>query len=306
MFEKALPTASPDVPALLLDIFIWNAFFPFPPIYDSSGELCIDEVAFTRAVNQLVWNHSPRYSTGMWTRAHHNVMTGNWGPYAGWLVSTRGRDSNDYTRWLFRSLAIPNDTTSGYETTILVPRFFIAPPRREERSPEADLEDEAPEQQVVIVEKENERTIDIQDVLSEHPPVNYTMIADPLREGYKLALPHLPHHRHDLSDLHVPAAKVLSLLPLLNEYDDPPREIEIFWEEQEGGGDDGDKDPVVELIAAIERLGNEEFSWEAFDDMLNEHAELIADTLAQVFLVLKDPQDGTDESASQYGGFERW
>ncbi|KAI1474033.1 hypothetical protein F4774DRAFT_401992 [Daldinia eschscholtzii] len=298
MFEKALPTASPDAPALLLDIFIWNAFFPFPPIYDSSGELCIDEVAFTRAVNQLVWNHSPRYSTGMWTRAHHNVMTGNWGPYAGWLVSTRGRDSNDYTRWLFRSLAIPNDTTSGYETTILVPRFFIAPPRREERSPEADLEDEAPEQQVVIVEKENERTIDIQDVLSEHPPVNYTMIADPLREGYKLALPHLPHHQHDLSDLHVPAAKVLSLLPLLNEYDDPPREIEIFWEEQEGGGDDGDKDPVVELIAAIERLGNEEFSWEAFDDMLNEHAELIADTLAQVFLVLKDPQDEIDESAS--------
>ncbi|KAI2777133.1 hypothetical protein F4815DRAFT_305817 [Daldinia loculata] len=287
LFEKILPTASPGVPALLLDIFSWHAFFPFPSIYTASGEPCIDEDAFVRAVCQLAWTRSPRHNLRMEAGAGHCVITGNWGPHFSWLMLARGKDVSDYMRWLFRSLAIPNNTKTGIETTILVPRFFMYQPRQDEPYSGDDSEDEALQQQVVIVEKESERTIDIQDILSEYPPDHHTMVADPLREGYKLALPFLPHHPYDLTDLHVPTVKVLSLFPLLYAGDGSDEERELAPEEEDGS------DIVADLITSTERLGNEGLSWEVFDTMLSEHAELVADTLARIFSVFKAPIDGT-------------
>ncbi|KAI0852628.1 hypothetical protein F5Y00DRAFT_227170 [Daldinia vernicosa] len=224
---------------MLFDIFSWHAFFPFPPIYTASGELCIDEDAFIRAVCQLVWTCPQR------ANSCRRVVTGNWGPHFGWLVSVRSINISDCMRGLFRSLAIPNNTKTGIETTILVPRFFMYQPRQDELYSGDDSEDEALQQQMVVVEKESERTIDIQDILSEYPPDQHPMVGNPLRESYKLALPFLPRHPYDLTDLHVPTMKVLSLCTLLH---------------------------VTDLITSIERSGNEGLSWEVFDTMLSEHA----------------------------------
>ncbi|KAI1465747.1 uncharacterized protein F4812DRAFT_437378 [Daldinia caldariorum] len=267
-FEERSPVGSPGLPALLFDIFVWNAFFPFPPIHDSSGELCIDEMAFTRAVSVLAHSHLQYLSLDNYPRVEHDGMDGSWGPYSGQFVLIRLRDTSDYIRWLFRSLAIPNDTILGYETTILVPRFFMTQQRPNMPSPEEDFEEDfgrrTAEQQVVIVEKESERTVDIQDVLSEYAPGNVPWApehfrgVDPLREGYKLALPLLPHHPYDLTDLHVPTAKVRTLLQML--------------------GKNG-----TELMTATERLGNEGLSWEEFQDVFIRHAETIASNLSFTF-----------------------
>ncbi|KAI8965855.1 hypothetical protein F5Y11DRAFT_258685 [Daldinia sp. FL1419] len=266
LFEEILPSASPGVPALLLDIFSWHAFFPFPPTYTTSGELCIDEDAFARAVCQLVWAFAPRHNSHMWRAACCNVSTGNWGPYFSWLVTARGKDATDYIRWLFRSLAVPNSTIIGDETTILVPRFFMTQPRQDGPRSGDGSEDDVSEQQVIIVEKEKERTIDIQDVLSEYPPDRRRIIASPLREGYYLALPFLPHHPYDLSDLHVPTAKLLSLIPLLYEEDDSDGEDELGTEE------DSEDDIIVDLRRSVERIGTEGLSWDVFDTLLIPHA----------------------------------
>ncbi|KAI1660001.1 hypothetical protein F4813DRAFT_386871 [Daldinia decipiens] len=246
LFERILPTPSSGVEVLLFDIFSWHAFFPFPPTCTTSGEFCIDEDAFTRAVCQLVWTYSPHHSAHMREgRAPTTVLS----PEIGGHISAGSFQPAD-------------EPYSGDD------------------SEDEDL------QQVVIVEKESERTIDIQDVISECPPDHHTMVGDPLREGYKLALPFLPHRPYDLTDLHVPTIKVLSLFPLLYAEDDSDEENELVSEE------DNEPDIGADFITSIERLGTEELSWEIFNTMLNEHAEVIVDTLARIFSILKAPLDG--------------
>jgi len=86
----------------------------------------------------------------------------------------RGKDATDFNRRLFRSLAVPNITSANHETTIPVPRFLMF-----QQHPDQQESDD-PEEEVIVVENESERWIDIQDVLSECPPEVDGVTANPL------------------------------------------------------------------------------------------------------------------------------
>ncbi|KAI2468943.1 hypothetical protein F4781DRAFT_396442 [Annulohypoxylon bovei var. microspora] len=252
---------------LLFNIFSWHAFFPFPASLTDSGAPCIDEDAFLRAVCLLTWDPAPRYPPSF-SGAIHGLTSGTWGPHNGFLISKRGKDTSDFLRRIFRSLAVPNSTITGNETTVPVPRFEMRQPRRKGRSSE-DSEDDL-EQQVIVMENESERTVDIQDIIMENPPDEIPKTANPLRESYNPALPTLPRHTYDLADLHVSAAKLATLLKVL----------QAVQPEKQGA--------VQDLIASVERLGNEgELSWESFREVMLNHAGLVANALQQIVGIFK-------------------
>jgi hypothetical protein len=70
---------------------------------------------------------------------------------------------------------------------------------------------------VIVVEREDERSVDRQDVLAESSPdADSRPTPKPLRESYALALAALPRHAHDLADLRVPTARLVALVRLLH------------------------------------------------------------------------------------------
>ncbi|KAI1408892.1 hypothetical protein F5Y13DRAFT_193929 [Hypoxylon sp. FL1857] len=208
-------TESSGASVLLYEVISWHAFFPFPASYDSSGTISLDETAFVRAIC-LLWRDrasvlfapnftSPSYSSELQWRN----QSGSWGPHDGYLLGIRGKDGSDFLRRVFRSLAVPNGIITGNTTTIRVPRFIMY--RLRSKSPDGPLE-----QRIVVMGEEKERSIDIQDVISECPPNDEPVWLKPLRESYSIVLPSLPHQPHDLADLHVPTTKAVDLLKLVH------------------------------------------------------------------------------------------
>lgn len=232
----------------LFDILAWHAAFPFPPTYTASWPL-IDEDAFFRAICLLTRDPPRRYAPTFSTPVH-GLYSGSWGPHRGWLVAARGKDAQDWRRRLFRSVAEPAESegAAGKPTTVSAPRFVMYQ-RRERDARESD--DDEPDQQVVVMVDEDERSIDLQDVLSEYPPESDPLTANPLRESYKLALDALPCQPHDLAELSVPITKLASLLGLLQSLD-----------EEDSGPD---------LMALANGLGSEpsRIGWQRFDAVLS-------------------------------------
>ncbi|GAB1310926.1 hypothetical protein MFIFM68171_01136 [Madurella fahalii] len=252
----------------LFDILVWHAAFPFPPIRTALGIPLIDEDAFLRAICLLTGDTTSRYAPTFSTPVH-GLYSGNWGPYKGWVVVTRGKDARDWRRRLFRSLAEPAESREAAEkpTTVAAPRFAMYQ-RREGDLQKSD--EEEPDQQVVVMADEDERSIDLQDVLSEHPPEVDRITTNPLRESYALALDALPRQPHDLAELSVPKAKLVSFLRLLHV--------------SEGEADEGE---VAEAYA----LGDEpsHIGWQRFDAALSSQTEQIANMLSNIFSVFKAP-----------------
>jgi hypothetical protein len=192
----------------------------------------------------------------------HNTSSGGWGPYYGSLISQRGKESLDSSRWLFRSLAVPNNIITGHETTILVPRFMMYHGLSDSESgsgSEDSGSDDYREHQTFVVEYEKERSIDIHDIAAECAPGwDDRITANPLREAYELVLPSLPAHPYDLADLHVPTAKLLSLLAVLQavavERSNSPAEQELF----------------SGMINSVERL-DRKIEWQAFKSLTLQH-----------------------------------
>jgi hypothetical protein len=204
----------------------------------------IDGNAFLRAVCLLTRDPPPRYGP-KFTASTHGVSSGTWGPHSGWLIRARGKDVNDFNRWLFRSLAVPGGTSTINETTIPVPRFIMYLPH-----PNSDDE---PDQQVVVMEKESEHAVDILDVLAECPPEVDRLTTNPLRESYGLVLPSLQSQSHDLTSLQVPTTKLMSLLRLLQ----PTQAAE----------------KQATMASLTEKLGGEGgLSWEKFDTTVSKQA----------------------------------
>ena len=228
---------------LLFDLLSWHASFPFPVSETGSATPCIDEAAFLRAIC-LLTRDPPPYHAPKFSSAQHGTYSGKWGPHRGWFIAMRGKDATDFNRRLFRSLAVPNVTSANHETTIPVPRFIMY-----QRHPDQQESDD-PEQEVIVVENESERWMDIQDVLSECPPEVDGVTANPLRESYALALPSIHPQHDDLADLHVPASRLVVFLKLLHA---------LHTSEERG-----EQDVMEELIASTEALGYEELSWEWF------------------------------------------
>ncbi|KAF1849699.1 uncharacterized protein K460DRAFT_360546 [Cucurbitaria berberidis CBS 394.84] len=243
-------------PALLFNICSSHAFYPFPKSYGGSGQLQIDEDGFVRAVCLLTLSPAPRYGP-RFSGARHRYYSGNWGPHSGSYIALRGKDAGDFRRRLFRSLAVPDSTSTGHDTTIPVPRFMWY-----ESNEGRDSEDETG-QQVVVAEDESELSIDIVDVLSECPIEADRLTANPFRESYRIALPSLPKHTDDISVLFIPTVKLVALVKLAQQVQRESR---------------------TDLVATIEGLGNDgKVGWEAFESAMSEHSEFIADFVSSIF-----------------------
>ncbi|KAK8064014.1 hypothetical protein PG996_008666 [Apiospora saccharicola] len=171
-------------------------------------------------------------------------------------------------RRIFRSLAAYNDDdatdprangTGKAETSIPVLRFMyrVRLPENEEwtkAEDEEDEEDEEPErQEFAIMENEPEVTIEIQDVMSECPPEEDRLTANPFRESYSLALPGLPRPEHDLTELRVPMTKFSALLTLAKQLNATGQHY------GQGEGEIDDPEAVVEMLSGKTSLGWEEF-----------------------------------------------
>jgi hypothetical protein len=70
-------------------------------------------------------------------------------------------------------------------------------------------------QQTAVMVDEDERFIDVQDVLSECPPDEDSKTSNPLRESYNFALQALPHQPYSLSELYMARSKLTHLIQLL-------------------------------------------------------------------------------------------
>jgi len=119
--------------------------------------------------------------------------------------------------------------------------------------------EDGPEQQVVVVEKESERSVDVQDVLSECPPEVDRLTANPLRESYGLVLSSLQPQPYDIADLHVPTTKAVYLLKVLQAV--------------QASDERSSQSMMSDLIVSAEKLGSEGgLSWEMFDTVMSKQA----------------------------------
>lgn len=265
MAQKFDGTISTDHITILYEIFRWHAFFPFPSNNTGSGTSCINEDAFIRAILLLTRN-PPAYLSPDFCNVSHNTSSGYWGPHHGQFVSNRGKDAVDYSRWIFRSIAIPNDEHTDHDTIIQVPRFIDYQPRLEGESRDSDSEEDLG-QQFVVVENEKEREVDVHDIVSESAPGwDERMVANPLREAYAPVLSWLPAQRYDLVNLHVPVVKLLNLLKAL---------------QMIGRAENPEKQEVLQsMIDSVEMLysgGN--INWESFKNVIADHGVCYSDYL---------------------------
>ncbi|MCJ1252161.1 hypothetical protein MMC30_009400 [Trapelia coarctata] len=217
-FSSRFDTPFPWLPGALSGLYgivAWHASFPFPP----SDPPAIDQDGFIRAVILLAQGVASRfYYRG------YGSSTGDWGPHSGFIVQNRGWDYQDQRRRLFRSLAVPAPagTAEGNADTLItlpVARFFLYQPRENApagasaREEDEDFDDIG--QQVVVVAEEDERCVDLQDVLSQCPPEQDPLTMNPPRESYESVLPKLPQQPYYLHEMQIPAAKLANLLRLL-------------------------------------------------------------------------------------------
>jgi hypothetical protein len=232
--------------ALLFDICVSHAFFPFPIMRNESGTPMVDEDGFVRAVCLLTLSaqrYGPKFPS-----ATSRLYSGEWGPHNGWYIAIRGKDASDVRRRLFRSIATPDSTRVSRGTTISVPRFMWY---EGEVYTEDSKREDWDGQQTIVAENESEVSMDIVDVLSECPVDHDKMIGNPYRESYRMVLPSLPERPDDLSMLSVPTAKVVALVQLAQSV--LPGTTE-------------------NLVATIEDLGTDgKFDWETFNSAFSDH-----------------------------------
>ncbi|KXX77834.1 hypothetical protein MMYC01_206977 [Madurella mycetomatis] len=256
--------------AALIDILIWHAAFPFPLTCTVSGTPFMDEDAFFRAICLLTRDPTPRYGPSF-SSAAHRLHTGTWGSHDGWLVGARGKDGQDFRRYLFRSLAEPmgSQAVADTPTKIPVPRFIMYQYR--------EPDDDEPCQIITVKVDEEERSVDLQDILSEYPPEVDPLTANPLREAYWVALDSLPRQPHDLAELSVPTAKLISLLKLLYDLEDE--------------APSGEEAVGADLMTLAQELSDEpsHTGWPKFDALLSSQTERIANALSRVFSIFKSP-----------------
>lgn len=136
---------------------------------------------------------------------------------------------------------------------IPVPRLTWSVPREDQ-----DPEDYESYQQYIVMQPEDERSIDALDALTHYPPESDRLTTDPFRENYKSRMDHLPRQPYHLSDMHVSSAKLVSLLGLLVDFSQsraPPRRKEGV--------------SAASLMALVDALNGEpsHIGWERFDEL---------------------------------------
>lgn len=261
LLSLSIPLAK-ETSTTLFSILTFHASQPFPSPdpwpHRSSGHPLIDEDAFVRAICLLIL--SPFPFQGPNSPATHGYYSGTWGPHRGRYVARRGRDAGDFRRRVFRSIAIPDGTSTEHATVVSVPRFVYYEPVPEGKVDEDDVGTET-----VVVEEEREVEVDVVDVLSECPPEEDRLTANPFRESYRVVLPSLPRHKEDLMRLFVPTARLVGLM-------------EVVQEVQAG--------TTTDWAAMMERFGSDgKIGWSEFDSGMAEHSVSCLDPEYDVLVV---------------------
>lgn len=210
--SEALPAAPPnfevaDAVATLTDLLKWHSSFPFPASHTSDHDSLplIDEPAFVRAVGLLTLDPPLFNSPDLTGRPFHSGSGGSAPEAPGsslTLITYRGKDGQDYRRRLFRSLSSPKaDGEDPVPVFLNVPRLVVS---RDGIS-------------VWYMTKEDERWVDLLDVLAETVPGCRRPMPNPTRAAFELALPDLPKYELSLSGLQVPHKKMEAFVGLLTE-----------------------------------------------------------------------------------------
>ena len=208
--SECAPAAS-----IIHDILAFFASFPFQPAKPSR----IDRSGLTCALLIVSRRDGFSVQSPAWS-----VLYDSWGPHHGWFVSQRVRNELDFRRLLFRSIAVHFPSKQGPLsdrhpwTRLHVPRFFQELPHSRHETEEAhteaggsngDEDNEEEPQQVVFIEEEDERTIDMSDVLAWCPSGwDNIESSHPLRESYNTVLSDSDGYTEFLHEMRVPQWKL--------------------------------------------------------------------------------------------------
>lgn len=202
----------PDAVDALVRIFNWHAAYPFPIEFSQGpgSPPAVDEAAFTRAVALLSLEprvtSAPRFSE----TDIHGISTVINNPDVGVdFITLRGRDAQDFRRWLFRSLSGPKQESNNCQPVLVpVPRVILTPRPR--------IADESyNDRKIWYMTSEDERCIDLVDMLADTMPGCQGVFPRPTRDACELALPSLPRHELALSELSIHLDKLDALVKLI-------------------------------------------------------------------------------------------
>ena len=171
---------------ILYDMMRRHATYPFWT--ELPDKLCED--AFIRVLALLRSEpYSQIHSSG--------CSTGSWGGHVGMLVTYREKTEQDHKRRLFRGMAEQTDEGAATPIQIVVPRFMYYEdlPHTTSLMAEGDgtpLEEAMNSQRrVLVVEQEDERSVELLDILSRTEPGKCRKVRSPLRESYSIVVPTL-------------------------------------------------------------------------------------------------------------------
>ncbi|KAI9708064.1 MAG: hypothetical protein M1820_004268 [Bogoriella megaspora] len=249
--------------AILYDIALWHAAFPFPP--DESSTLSIASLAKSIAVLD-----GPNIM-------QVNSFVGIFRTRSGKCTVERERQDQDRRRLLFRSVARPTteavDNRNLETLPVVESIYYDHDPSLHALSPEWHQS----RTEKKIVDHEDERSIDVLDLLTRAYPNPQPMVASPLRSSFRIAVESLPHYSTYLHHLVLDPETYRSLVTLNH-----------WLQAKTGRGQDSDYlQNLSEMSDHIQITSNVipggGISWTTFDGMVERHLPHIFDRLLDVF-----------------------
>lgn len=245
----------PDGIDILCSIFNFHCQFPFA---DSTLETTVTPAVgvadFIRAVGLLTLHPPLSHAPSLTGPARHG-RSGSCTPELSLdFISQRGKDAGDYRRRLFRCLAQRDPHPAHSPVLIAVPRMIVQPTPSDEQID--DLDWDPAEGQVCYMDEEDERSVDIIDLLSETLPKERPRGA-PHRDAFNIALPSLPRPQLGLHQLRVDIKTLSNLLELLIPLVAPGDESPRSWDALRG-----------RIRGKRAAPGTAYLTWKEFDDIL--------------------------------------
>ena len=210
-FGSRGPALKPGI-TTLYEMMRRHATYPFWT--EVPDRLCED--AFIRVLALLRSEpYSQIHSSG--------CSTGSWGEHMGVLVTYRQKTAQDHKRRLFRGMAEQTKDGLAIPIQIAVPRFEYFEELPHSTPPivkgDGTALDEAIDslRRVLVVEHEDERSVELLDILSKTEPGKSRKVRSPLRESYSIVVPTLLdiHKLPHLSQLGLRRTAFRALMTLL-------------------------------------------------------------------------------------------
>lgn len=143
---------------------------------------------------------------------------GTLGPYDGWAVIRR-KDKDNKRRLMFRSLAVPEEiggelTEEDIKSMKVSVVYFVHWKFREDLEEDSDAYWESL-QKIAFAEDDDERLVDVLDIMLQTYPNKQVGFAGPFRESLWPALAVLPRQLYFLYQLRIPRQRFLDIIKLI-------------------------------------------------------------------------------------------